>query len=117
VVFTDAATNAALLDHIWALNGDGLSIRSQHHCLFKLNGFLRDGAHLLTGDTAAATCPRQAAIAIDIGMPNNPLAFIFKGEVRDCSRWAYLAAGVTGIITIPYPWYKHRCPDTNPTGF
>ena len=78
VVFTDATANAAFLNNIRALESDGLPIRRQRRDLFKLNGFIGYRAHLFAGDTTAAARPWQAAIAIDISMPNHLLAFIFE---------------------------------------
>jgi hypothetical protein len=115
IIFADATANATFLDNIRSLESDRLSIRSD--CLhdLELNGFLRHRTHFLAGDTASSTCPWQAAIAVNIGMPNHFLALFFKRQVGDGTRGARLAAGVTRIITIPKTRHKDWRKDTNPT--
>lgn len=95
VVLADATADAALVEHVRALEGEGLTIGRPHLYLLELNGFFGQGTHLFAGNTATATGPRQAAIAIDISVPDNRLAFFFKRERRNGTRRARLPAGVT----------------------
>jgi len=78
VVLADAAADAALVDHVRALEGGGLSIGHPHLYVLELDGLLGQWTHLLASDTATPTGPRQAAIAVNIGVPDNRLAFVLK---------------------------------------
>src|SRR5512143_2900245 len=100
VIFTNAAADAQIAQHIGALNRDGLAARVDHGGLLQTDGLVGLGAHLFADDAGRGAGPGQAAVAVDGGAANDGRALLFERQGRDGARGAYLPAGVAAVVAV-----------------
>ena len=79
VVFTCAAADAQLPQHIGTLNCDSLSPGILYFHFFQANGFLRQRADLFTYTTDGVVAPHQAAGRIDACQSDGRALLFFQG--------------------------------------